>query len=331
MKHVIFFRPERFGDMLVTLPIVDGLKKHYPHLKVSLLASPKNLELIKDDPRFDKVFLYTKSAWRDLNELFKIRSMKFDCVIDTICDDSVTALFLANFCAAGAPVVGVGKDKYKEYYSFNFDNRAGHIIDNSIKLLKSFDIEPSSVSPYAEPHLNHGASPAVSNFVNSLGSRLKNFTKAGLNLSSGAPTRVWQKEKWIKLIKNLQTLMPEVQFVLITVPKEREFGESIKREFESRIEFVPDNLGIIEVAAIIKRLDILISPDTSLVHIARAMQVPVVGLYSRNAKNFNLWHPYGQREFAVNAKSNDDIFDITVEQVQEKFQMLIDSRQAVRR
>jgi len=331
IKTVIFFRPERIGDMVVTLPIVDGLKTFFPQIKVSVLASPKNLDLIKDDPRFDEIFLYTKDPRRDITELFRIRHRKFDCVIDTICDDSVTALFLSHFCAAGKPIIGVGKEKYKEYYNFSYANRTGHIIDNSLKLLEAFGISSEELSGFAAPYLSTTVQNNAEVFVNSFSKNGSRPVRVGYNLSSGAPTRVWPRDKCVKLISNILASFPESQVVLIAVPGDRAQALSISNQFAKDVQVVPDNLGISEVSAIIKYLDVLVTPDTSLVHIARANRVPVVGLYSKNSKNFGLWHPYAMIENAVTSQSDDNIFDITVDQVMDKLLPTIISGMGIKR
>ncbi len=79
------------------------------------------------------------------------------------------------------------------------------------------------------------------------------------------------------------------------------------------------------------RLDLMITPDTSIVHIARAFDVPVVGLYSKFMKNFMLWRPYDQEIGAVVSANDGNIFDITVEQVFDTFTSLVESRKSVKR
>ena len=61
IRKVLFLRPEKIGDMVISLPVFDGLHKFFPDIKISVLGSPKNFSLVKNDPRFDKIFLYRKS------------------------------------------------------------------------------------------------------------------------------------------------------------------------------------------------------------------------------------------------------------------------------
>ena len=69
----------------------------------------------------------------------------------------------------------------------------------------------------------------------------------------------------------------------------------------------------------------MITPDTSLVHIARSFKVPVIGLYSRFMKNFMLWRPYDQEVGSAVSGNDDNIHDITVDKVFENFKKLMDN------
>ncbi len=69
------------------------------------------------------------------------------------------------------------------------------------------------------------------------------------------------------------------------------------------------------MSAIISRLDLLVTPDTSLVHIARSFKVPVVGMYPQLQWNLERWRPYGQKGGVVISNDDGHIFDITPVQV----------------
>jgi len=51
------------------------------------------------------------------------------------------------------------------------------------------------------------------------------------------------------------------------------------------------------------------------VHIARAFNVPVVGLYTRARENYQHWHPYGQKGGTVISGDDYNLFDISVDDV----------------
>lgn len=332
LSKVLFLRPEKIGDMVISLPVFDALKECFPHIKISILASPKNYSIIKDDSRFDRIFLYRKNLWRDVKEMLAMRRGKYDCVVDMICDDSVTALFLSQLAAPDKPRIGVGKVKFGEYYDFNYDrhmDNTGHIIENTLKLLTAFDIDCDTVSGYAPPFLNESSLGKADRFMKQLSKETPQGLKAGFNLSAGSPTRIWAERKSVELIKRILDHDGDCTMILFTAPGDRQRGERLCQQFNDRVRLVPDGLNLTEASALISRLDVLITPDTSLVHIARSFRVPVVGLYSRFKKNFQLWRPYDQEVGAVVSGNNDNIFDISVNDVFDTFVRVIEQTVAV--
>jgi len=328
ISKVLFLRPEKIGDMVISFPVFDGLKARYPHLKISILGSPRSYGIIKGDPRFDKIFLYHKDL-SIFNEVRKLRSEKFDCVVDMICDDSVTALYLSQLSAPGKPRIGVGKIKYRNYYDFNYDHRmgnTGHIIDNTLKLLEAFGIDSDRVDRHAPPFVNEDSKEKAKSFLASISSDIGKPVFIGLNLSAGSPTRVWPEEKYQQLIKLILKTNRNCSLILFTVGEDRARGEAIAAVFNRSVYQVPPNLSLKEATAIISQLDMMITPDTSLVHIARSFRVPVIGLYTRFMKNFLLWRPYGQEEGAVVSNNDDNIFDISVESVFDDFKQMLKTR-----
>ena len=314
-KKILFIRPEKIGDMFVSLPLFDALRAHNPELEIYVLASPRNVGLIKDDPRFSGIFLYRKNFWRDLGDLNAIRNLRFDGVVDMICSDSVTALFLAHLCARGVPTVAMGKTRFREYYNINFPHplsQDGHVIDHTLTMLNAFGIDSSQSNRFAKPFLSDAISREADQFFTGTSS---SGLKIGVNLSAGAPSRFWGVEKSTELIRRILADNDNCTIYIITAPNERNLGEILLRSFEHSVHLIPPGQNLIQVAALLSRLDLFISPDTSLIHIARSFHVPVIGLYRRFMNEYKLWRPYGQEAGIVLARSEDNVYDITVDQV----------------
>ncbi|MDH4156440.1 MAG: glycosyltransferase family 9 protein [candidate division Zixibacteria bacterium] len=318
MRKVLFLRPEsKIGDLVISLPVFDALHRHFPGIRIAVMCSPRNVALIEEDPRFERIFLYRKNLWRDIREVLRIRREGFDCVLDLLCDDSVTSLFLSRFCSRGKPRIGVGKRKYARYYEFNRYNavdESRHIIANTLHLLDAFGIDSQKETGYAPPFISGRSEAVAEDFFQRLAPPASDGSLIGINLSAGAPSRLWAREKQVALIERIGRHDPGARFVVITVPSDRERGRWLCERFPGRLALVPNHLSIVDVAAIIRKLDLLITPDTALVHVARAFEVPVVSMYPGVKKNTVLWRPYGQETGFVVARHYGNIFDITVEQ-----------------
>lgn len=331
ISKVLFLRPEKIGDMVISLPVFDALRARFPQVRISVLASPRNYELIKDDPRFDRIFLYRKWTLEDFRQLAAIRRERFDCVVDMIDNDSMTALFFSQLAGSQAIRIGVGKTRHAIFYDFNHCHADGigeHIIDNTLKLLAPFGINGTASSGSAPPYISTEAKMRATDIVGTIPTG--NVT-IGFNLSAGKPNRIWPDEHCSDLCRKLMNWRNDIHIIIITAPGDRPRGEKLVVRTGRKISLVPDGLGLIEVSALISRLDLLISPDTSLIHIARAFQVPVVGLYSRASKNFRRWRPYRQADAAVVGGDIDRIRDITVSQVFDRVRQVLKRVEAERK
>ncbi|MCK4305044.1 MAG: glycosyltransferase family 9 protein [Candidatus Eisenbacteria sp.] len=221
---------------------------------------------------------------------------------------------------------GAGVDRASEDRAAT-DRMAGHSIERGLNLLDLLGIDGTAAVRYASPYIEQAAWGKIDrSFPESrTGSTAM---RIGCNLSAGNPTRVWAVARARELIARILSFLPESRIILLTAPGDRERGREAKADFDDRVITASPGLTITEVAALISRLDVLISPDTSLVHIARSFEVPVVGMYPRRAWNLARWRPYGQTGGIVISGNDENIFDITAEQVFAVFQELIATRTA---
>ncbi len=314
IKRVLFIRPEKLGDMIISLPVFHNLKKLYPHLEIYTICSPRNIAVVRDNENIAGNFLYTKKIFRDIKDVRKVRKLDVDAVVDMVCDDSVTSLFLTQYSSPRAWRIGLGKNHHQAYYDFNYGYRTedeAHVVDNTMKLLTAFGIDVSRAETHIPPTVDEKFYRAADNYLTSLnGGGQGNVI--GVNISAGRPTRVWPEEKNIELIGRLLDKYQSCHIVISSDPSERERAVDMAGKFSSRVDSLPEGLNLLEVSAVISRMKMLITPDTSLVHIARAFKVPVVGLYTRFDKNFKLWRPYNQESGAVISNNDYNIFDIEV-------------------
>ena len=332
IKKVLFMRYDKIGDMIVSLPVFDSLKRQYPHIEISILCSPGNYSVIKDDPRFSNIYIYRKRVGHDLKQLFTMRDEKFDCAIDLVKGDSTSAVFLTRFAVKSGTRIGLQKKKFRKYYDYaHWDNskELNHILRLTLVVLKPFGIDPETVEVKALPYLSSPAIEKADRFIVDLRPDSDKSTHpklVGVNLSVGKSTRQWPVEKYRELLARINREDGErVKLVLFTAPNERHLAEQLLTDTPDSVAVIPPSLTLEEVSAIIARLDLMITPDTSIVHIARAFGLPVVGLYTKALENFRQWHPFEFVHGAVVSNDDNSLKDISVDKVYEKFTEISDS------
>ena len=325
-NKVLLIRHEKIGDVVIALTLVDEIKRHFPDCKVSFMASKQNAVVVRNDPRFDKIFVFKKSLKEDLRMALKARREKFDCVIDLITHDSVTSMLLTRFCGPKAVKVGIGKADHQDYYSLHLPhplrNTDRHILDFHLDLVKVLGAEPSRPGRYVPLYINDTSNEKAREYYSSL--NLTNELKIGLNISSGEPTRNWGADNFAVLAERLLERIENSELIIITSSHEYDLGLKIKNAHSRRVHIVPQGLDFIEVSAVIRDLDMLVSPDTSLVHVAGAFNVPVVALYRRFMDEYKFWRPPHQKSGTVLSENEMDVFDITVERVMDEILKVTD-------
>jgi ADP-heptose:LPS heptosyltransferase len=252
-----------------------------------------------------------------------VRRRRYDVTIEMIDDDSSTGLLLSQFCSGAAVRIGANKSRYTVYYDLTTDYHSHphvHAIDRALDLGALLGLERGGLSGFAAPYLPAGARERAARFLaeHAIGMR----PVIAVNVSAGKATRLWADEKYASLLAGVARFMPEAALVLISDPADRNRGERIIALAEPQVIHVPEGWTILDVTALLARATTVISPDTSVVHLARAFAVPVVGLYPRPQWMVNRWKPYGQKIGIVRSDDDGDIADITPEAVMAAFRDL---------
>jgi ADP-heptose:LPS heptosyltransferase len=326
IKSILILRPDKMGDMISSIPVMHALKKKFTHIRLEVIASPANKELIVDDPLIDEIHIYSKNILHDWPTIRKLKKKKFDIIYDPLTHDSVTGLLLSNLIRNNSVIAASRKLKYKKYYDYclPYDpDGTDHNFDNGLLIFNLFGINPETIDPFQSVFIPDDSVNKANRFFDTLPNDGKK--SIGLNVSAGSPTRTLSIEKYTKIIDRLADQYRSFRFIIICTMTHREDARKLISDSHADCVLIPENLSLLDVCAIIFRLKFLISPDTSLVHIARLMEIPVVGLYSGHRRNFNFWRPYRQNYGAVVAKNISNLFDIEPEQVVDEFNRLYDS------
>jgi len=323
---MLCLRHDKLGDMVTTIPTLHALKMKFPHIVIEVLASPRNARILVRDPLVDKVHIYKKNILFDWPMIRRLKKEKFDVIFDSLSYDSTTALLLCKLINNNSVLAAGRKYEHRHYYDYcelYQPEGEDHNIDNSLLIFNLFGIKPETINPFQPLFIPEDSKKKADEFFALLPDDEK--SSIGVNISAGSPTRILSIEKYATIISSLAEKHPQYKFVILCTMEHRLLAKNLISNSNAHSYLIPKNLSLLDVSAVMSRLDFLISPDTSLVHIARLMKIPVVGLYSGHKRNFNLWRPYRQKYGAVVAENIDNLHDIEPGQVVEEFERLLKS------
>lgn len=309
-SNVVIIRLNRIGDALTSTPFIRLLKKHCD-CNITVVCSKSNHFIFRQKEFVDNLIVYDKKQNNLAKIIRAISDINPDLLIDLHDDVSFTVSMMVAFSSAKCKI---GFDK-KNNKLFNVrisrpDSRIHHIVDRNLAFAKALGINynKNEVNIIYKPDDN--SVKLADNFISER--RLKDKFLVGINISAGNEARFWGVERYQKLIDFMSNNY-DVNIVLLTDKKDLTKAEEISDG--KIIIFQDDKFDVF--AAMISKLDFLITPDTSIVHIASAFEIPLFGLYVKYKTDDIIWYPY-KSEYEVVITENPDLSSVDYETVVTK-------------
>ena len=317
-KKVLILKYDRIGDMIVTTPIFRELKHAYPNIKISVLASQTNKDVIKYNPYVDNIYTnYKNNILIDLPTLLKLRKEKFDVCIElehSVIPHAIIRLKIIN----PKKIISIHKDgrygvKGSEIELYDFftkkdkDNHFGKIW---LDTLSFFQINPNSTK--YDFFLSSVEKDRARKFVTPLGDKII----IGINTQGSFPEKRINDNDLRDICIGLKDQFRNIHIIILATPDQL----LAKKNFISKLDFdfvscSYPTYTIIDVAALIQELDFIISPDTSIVHIASSFDKPILSIHENNQDSYRLWSPTSTLNKTIFSKSSYGIANFSLSDV----------------
>lgn len=305
--NILFIRLNRIGDALVTTPLLYEIKKKL-NCKITVLASRYNYFIFDNLQLSDEVIIYNKKASSFIKY---INENKFDVIVDLHDDVSTTVSYLVAFSKCKHKIgFKKGTDKLYTDLVSKLDPTKYHVIERVMEFTKPFKI---SYNP-AIVNIIYSPKPESKKIVNSYIEKhfpINDFL-IGINISAGSNSRFWG----IKYFKEIISVINSYGINVVVLCIERD----LKHAWEIAGRDIPIfyRNSFDEFAAMISKINLLFTPDTSIVHIASTFNIPVFGLYVKYNTDDMVWYPF-KSDYEVIVTTEPTLANIKTEIVKEKF------------
>jgi heptosyltransferase-3 len=316
INSILFLRYDRIGDMVVSLPTFHVLKALYPHIQIDVLASPGNRTIISQDDTIRNVLVYDKGSfgktWKTIQHF---RRSSYDVTVDLVANVSATSLIILLLAGRSSFKIGVRKNNSVNLYDFIIPEqnmRTTPAIRLHFASLQPLGIAPEMSTRDTGIRLSEEQWRRGADLIAAL--RRDDATGlVGINISAGKPNREWGVEKYIPFVREISAHYPRQQFLVFAGPTDYELAEAIANASGENVAVVPRGLSLLDIAAMMKHLNLMMTPDTSICHIASSLGIPLLGLYTAAEENFLRWQPYNTRSWVLRPSSGDTLEGISVE------------------
>lgn len=320
VKKILIVRLGKIGDIVVTSFVFEVIKEAYPHIEIHLFTLVSNRDVLKYNPRLTKVF-YTKKNISLYLKLIKLRNEDYDMILDFNDNPSSTSTLIFKFVKARIKA-GYDFHKYQRFINFKvtpLEKEQSHIIDRMKTFLVQLGIMVDE--KFVKPFFYIG-SKELNDVIDELNYYGKSNRVIAINLSAGAIIRYWDIEKWKELLYSINDAYKNFNYLLLSTAEDQDLKHRLAVLIRG-VNCIEGKLSSIQhFAAYIKSSDILITPDTSAVHIASAVNTPTLALYPNPNWNYISWQPYRVAHRSIKS-SSENLNDISVEEVFTKFKSLI--------
>ncbi len=293
---ILIVKLSAIGDVIHTLPALNAIRQYYPQAHITWLVEEAASDLVKNHRALDRVIISRRKHWIERLKHFdpdsagqiycfvqELRDTSYDLVID------FQALLKSGILiglAKGRRKAGFGKGMEHMEHSYLFLNERipavsmdNHAIIRGMMLLKALGIQTEKV----EYHLPIGAGERESAriLLDQHGIKQTDLLMA-INPVAKWETKLWSTNRFSNLADRL---IDQYGAKIIFTGSIQDFDviqDIMAGMTRAAVNFA--GLSTLKVlAALYERAEAVISTDTGPMHLAAAVETPVVALFGPTA------------------------------------------------
>jgi len=351
LERLLIVRLSAMGDVIHTLPAVQALRNAFPNAIIDWLIEERWTELLcapgtprrgprsAGRPLVDWVHVVRLAGWRKslfemptLEQIARVwndvRSVRYQVALDL--QGAIRSAVLAR--SSRAPVIYGGRQTRESpatlLYTRQEITRGSHVVDQNLSIAQAVagrKLEPALV----DLPRDLAAEQRIEQRLAEAG--VRDF--AIINPGAGWGAKRWPAKRYGTVARKLACC--GLQSIINYGPGE----EQLAAEAEAASEGASKALGvsITELIALTRRTRLFVGGDTGPLHLAAALQVPVVAIFGPTDPARN--GPYGTRSIVLRnptsptshtrrAEPDEAMLEISVESVVEAARRLLGSTEA---
>lgn len=309
----------RMGDMLQASPTIVGLKEEYPNSKITVLIEKQFASICEGIPGIDEIYPL------DLGYVVRCLAREQDGIVDAYkyIDDAFKELkgrnfdYCLNMSSSAYTALMLKMLDAKDTRGWVSDDEGHRLISNPWAMLFAafvyhsnrdynsinlVDIFRCSAGVRKHPHSLRYQTTAEAD--ESIAQRLRDkgldLSKPLICVQAGASQekRQWSVERFAKLNELLINSL-DANIVMTGAHSEGYIIDGVLKNYQH-----PQLIGLCgetkldELAALLKRADVLVTGDTGPMHLAISVGTPVVALFLASALGFETG-PYSPGNFVI--------------------------------
>lgn len=268
------------GETVLTLPVVDALRKEFPKAEIVVLATSRNKDVFFKNKDLSKVVSIKLNPLSIINFIFK-NIKKYDLVIDL--EEYLNISSIISFFV-GKKTIGYSHNSRAKLYTLKVKyNDKQHAVQTFLDLIREFSIA-YNIDRLPKLNFSKNDKSIVDKFLKKNGIRSKEFVVCvAPGAAESAKARMWPYERYAELCDEIITKY-NAKIVFVGNLNEYEIISKIQNNMDNKGRTVnaAGKMTLNQLFCLIGSSELFIGNDSGPMHIAAAQEVKTLGLFGPN-------------------------------------------------
>lgn len=283
LPRILIIRFSAIGDVVRVLPALHALRDTYPHAQIDWAVEPKSFDVISEHPALDQIHVFERpdGLWQGAKVFRefcnKIRDGHYDMVLDfhgILKSGLLTRASKAKDRYAFAPPRAQEMSHRFANHRIELPSTQMNRIEENLAMSKVAGAQGNNLDVVIT--VSEETQDAIEEYIHSEFQSGKLI--AAVHAPVDRPEKQWPLANYAALV---DLLLADGRFeVLLTWgPGQREVAATIQQLSKRNPHIAPETPDLKHHAWLIKQCDLFFGGDTGPMHIASAMDVPVVAVF----------------------------------------------------
>lgn len=295
-QNILICRLSSIGDIVLTFPLIRVLRHRFPKAELHYVVKQEYADLLRSHPGLDRVWSFdARTGWAGLRRLKReIRSVSYDLFVDI--HRNLRSIYLHSGLSA-TTVVSYNKRVFRRWLlihtGLNTYRRVIPVHQRYLEALSSFQIpdDDNGLEFFVDP----AEQRTIDDYLLETGFDPKGDIQIAMAPGAGFATKRWPVTSFIQTARRLID-EKGARIWIFGDHSDQPFAAEMVAELGNACIDLTGQLTLMQTACALRRMRLLVTNDTGLMHMACALDVDVVALFGPTTRELGFFpvHPHAR-------------------------------------
>jgi lipopolysaccharide heptosyltransferase II len=287
-KKILVIRFSSLGDVILTTPLPKALQKTFQGSQIDYCVKSSYADVLRFNPNINRLIIVDDSlSFSKLKELRNaLRANSYDLIIDA--HNNLRTFYLKMFLMLKGNVASVKKYSIRKFllvkFKINLMKDLPTIIQRYLSVLKKINTNNKYQLP--EIFTNEQSFVAAEQILKDL-ELPRDSALICIIPSAKHFTKTYPPEYFAELINKFDR--NRFSFLLAGKGNDKKNIDIIKKSTGSNVYDLCDKLSLLQLTEVIRKCKLVIACDTGPMHIAEALNIPLIMIAGSSVKEFGFF------------------------------------------